>query len=742
METLQLDANVITAEGTPLGGWVHLDVSDDGSYHVKFHMHSSSVAGMFDYAVRAYLTGPDFPTVAFLNSGHVSGVDSTEHEESGTNALLALYWPQVKANATFVITKDYEWGGVVGTINDLVKDLFEVGAGALGTGFGVIIAGTQEAVGWLGDSLGPGSTLGVVAGVVVFAVAAAYGVGLGAAVICGTVAGVTVGEVSEALIASRPLNDAEKDLARRVFGGTLPLHDVIITNLAGLGDRAFTAPGIDGKVYCNLGGAYRDPLGGGSDKYPAPGQLLIHELVHAWQIAHHSFLPGLVCSGMENQAQHTLGDDVYAYGPPGPDWKGGFNEEQQASIVDQWFGGSGNSQGYKPMSRSNPYYRYVVDDLREGLPIPDLRVTALRSRTQEGAVSLFGVGEDRRVWGAFWPRGPHTTEWSNWFPIGDATFPHGAPVAAVHPRTDERAVSLYVVGNDGRVWSTFWPRDPHTTEWSDWFPIGDATFPHGAPVAAVHPRIGEGAVSLYVVGNDGRVWTTFWPRDTEWSDWYPIGDTTFPVGAPVSVLRSHSEEGAVALFLVGNDGNAWSNFWPAAAGSSEWSGWHAISYGRSFFKGSEVTCIHPRTQEGAASLFSVASDGKVWTTYWPASSSSTNWADWYPIEGATFPKGEPVTALHPRSDEGAVSLFAVGNDGRAWTTFWQTTGWSGWYPIGDTAFPMAAAITAAHARSDEGATSLYVVGNDGRAWSAFWPRDPHTTEWSDWYPIGDIRFPR
>ena len=96
------------------------------------------------------------------------------------------------------------------------------------------------------------------------------------------------------------------------------------------------------KTYCNLGHAYDNPLGSYPQTYSAGGQELIHELTHAWQIAHSDFLPGLMCSGIVNQANYLFGDNVYAYGQAGPDWSS-FNLEQQGAIVNQWFGGNGTT---------------------------------------------------------------------------------------------------------------------------------------------------------------------------------------------------------------------------------------------------------------------------------------------------------------------------------------------------------------------------------------------------------------
>jgi hypothetical protein len=126
--------------------------------------------------------------------------------------------------------------------------------------------------------------------------------------------------VSNALNDSHPLAQAEIDLASKVFGNTIPYNKVILTDLGGLSGRGFTAPGVDGKIYCNLGSAYANPLGSHPQGYPAEGQLLIHELTHAWQIAHAGFLPGFVCSAIVTQANYTFGDNVYQYGPAGPPW--------------------------------------------------------------------------------------------------------------------------------------------------------------------------------------------------------------------------------------------------------------------------------------------------------------------------------------------------------------------------------------------------------------------------------------
>ena len=110
----------------------------------------------------------------------------------------------------------------------------------------------------------------------------------------------------------------------------------------------------------------QEPSNGARVKRIVLDKLLIHELTHAWQIAHTSFLPGLVCEGLVNQANNTVGQSVYVYGRPGPNWSTGFNLEQQAAIVDQWFGGTPTVvvPNRKAKDENDPYFAYIRDNIR------------------------------------------------------------------------------------------------------------------------------------------------------------------------------------------------------------------------------------------------------------------------------------------------------------------------------------------------------------------------------------------
>jgi len=345
-----------------------MTLRSNGSYTVHFHMHDSGLPD-YDFQVRAVFAAANGITFVVQHSGHVEGTDSwtpwhttinrdDDHSEDGTNHFLQVYWPRARTGRLSV-TKEYSATGVIGFIEDAAKVLLDVSAGAVGGAVGIVI-GLGSEIGQLFGNLGIGGTFGVIAGVVVFA--------FGGSLVMAVAAGVAVGAVTNALIKQRQLSQQESQFAAQVFGNALPPADrIILTNLSGLGGRFFTMPGVDGKIYVNLGDAFADPLNYTSRSYPTGGQALIHELTHAWQIAHASFSPGLVCGGILNQANYITGQDVYAYGPPGPPWSD-FNLEAQGAIVDQWFGGNPTLAvpSRNRMDPNDPYFVYVANNIRQG----------------------------------------------------------------------------------------------------------------------------------------------------------------------------------------------------------------------------------------------------------------------------------------------------------------------------------------------------------------------------------------
>jgi hypothetical protein len=242
-------------------------------------------------------------------------------------------------------------------------------------------------------------------------------------------------------------------------------------------------------------------------------------------------------------------------------------------------------------------------------------------------------------------------------------------------------IDLFITGNDGRVY-TSWSHQGGV--WSgihdNWTSIG-GYFPPGAPIAALARSSDH--LDLFITGNDGRVYTSWWHEGQAWSgindNWAPIGGF-FPSGAPISAVSRIPDH--LDLFITGNDGRVYTSWWHQG---HPWSGindnWSPI--GGFFPPGAPVTALTRNPHQ--LDLFITGNDGRVYTSWWHegASWSGTN-DNWTPI-GGFFPAGAPVSPVTRNPDH--LDLFITGNDGRVYTSWWhQGQAWSGindnWTPIG------------------------------------------------------------
>jgi hypothetical protein len=93
----------------------------------------------------------------------------------------------------------------------------------------------------------------------------------------------------------------------------------------------------------------------------------------------------------------------------------------------------------------------------------------------------------------------------------------------------------------------------------NWRPIG-GFFPAGAPVDVV-ARTPDN-LDLFIVGGDGRVYTSWWFQGADWSgvndNWRPIGGF-FPAGAPIDAVARSPHN--LDLFLVGGGDRVHTSWW-------------------------------------------------------------------------------------------------------------------------------------------------------------------------------------
>jgi hypothetical protein len=324
---------VTTPPGTALGGLVEMFLRSDGSYTFTTHMHGS---GFDSYAFRVVAlvrTGSGAAVIAAQTSGTVGGTiggGSRDFDavENGANPAIAGAWDDVRRGSMSVI-KSYDDTGVLGALGDIASAAVDwMVASALA---GPMIASAyvlgRELGNLSGVRFGPPNVLAGLAakeGVVLI-----FGPHM---VFWAMVAGVASGLA----LRQRGLTQAERDFADRVFHGTIDYDRVVLIN-ASRGSRKFTIPHVDGRALIGMGEFYDNPTTGSNSTYPAPGQTFIHELVHAWQIAHHTFLTEVFWKAAKNGTCELIGENPYTLPSPLPSWSS-LNLEQQASAVDQWYG--------------------------------------------------------------------------------------------------------------------------------------------------------------------------------------------------------------------------------------------------------------------------------------------------------------------------------------------------------------------------------------------------------------------
>ncbi|WP_060654433.1 M12 family metallopeptidase [Rhodococcus pyridinivorans] len=338
------------------------------------------------------------------------------------------------------------------------------------------------------------------------------------------------------------------------------------------------------------------------------------------------------------------------------------------------------------------------------------------SVTSRGAGNLdaFITGNDGRVYTSWWYQG---NDWSGigdrWRNIG-GVFPKGAPVTAIAKSSN--SIDLFITGNDGRVYTSWWYYG------SDWSGLGDrwrsigGFFPPGAPISVTSRSPGN--LDLFVTGNDGRVYTSWWYQGGDWSginnNWRNIGGV-FPKGAPVTAITKSSN--SIDLFITGNDGRVYTSWWYQGG---DWSGigdrWRSIG---GFFPPGAPVAVTSRSA-GNLDAFITGNDGRVYTSWWYQGGDWSGLNNTWRNIGGVFPRGAPVSAVAKSRD--SIDLFICGNDGCVYTSWWYQGGdWSGigdrWRNIGGV-FPAGRKVTAI-ARGPKNLDAV-ICGNDGRVYTSWW----------------------
>jgi|GEM_PF-1463478 len=366
----------------PLGGRHSIKIMRNGGFRYRGHLRATgwpsfdtSLIATLGFALSAGGVSSSMQ-LGFNERGRTHGTNepgsrTISWDRSGSDETITNLWPAFR-QATLRHTLRYKanYFGAFGDIASRVAAVVAMGTFFGPTGAAIALSGNAAEIADLNELIVPG-----LVGVVLSA---------GAAFLLTPGLMIPVFLIGAAatpgLIKQRKLSAAERAFADQVFDGTVPYDRILLSNLAGLGNRGFTAPGPGSVIFINMGKGYNNPTTWASnaagDKQRAPGHLFIHELTHAWQIARDSFTPLLYCESLADQVWAQVDrPSVYRYGVADKPW-GEFSTEQQASIVADWCAGNLDppregfrpQRAFPPMDQTlNPYWRYLRDNVRAGL---------------------------------------------------------------------------------------------------------------------------------------------------------------------------------------------------------------------------------------------------------------------------------------------------------------------------------------------------------------------------------------
>ncbi|MCQ4044741.1 hypothetical protein [Streptantibioticus rubrisoli] len=371
--------NISSGGLAALGGAAQFTISSDGTTRWSGYAHNSGVDN-YDWGFSAVIKpqNTETPVLAVAHHGHLGAREpaasdqwdnTTPPQDPDPNRVVPKV-PSTGPNliawhfddyATATATPNTQYSSGIGEF--LETALVDIGGFFLGTTpvgqvLGVVIFIGIEA----GDLLQSGSF--------VHGARIAEGIlwVLGPSNMLLALAAAAIGEIGDA---SHEIEQADYDFANQVYADsegktTLPPREnILVTNTIGKGNRPFTFENFERKIVMNMG-AISGLKNGITADTDVPGETLIHELCHAWQLTHNASSPDLLSKFLTARFQDSA---AYDYGPAGPSFDD-FGLEAQAQIVQDWFVGRRKRNEEPPtgqrMDPASPYYRYIVGNIRLG----------------------------------------------------------------------------------------------------------------------------------------------------------------------------------------------------------------------------------------------------------------------------------------------------------------------------------------------------------------------------------------
>lgn len=275
-------------------------------------------------------------------------------------------------------------------------------------------------------------------------------------------------------------------------------------------------------------------------------------------------------------------------------------------------------------ARANGQWRGWWNILGGAIP-PGGSVSAVSRRTDH--LDVFLVSNDGGIYTASWNPGMANQQWQGWSRIGALKAKPGTRVAAVSRGPDK--LDIFVAGEDGKTYTAAWDKAQANGQWRGWWNILGGAVPSGGTVSVIARRPEQ--LDIFLVSNDGGVYTASWNRNVanqQWQGWWRIGGAVATPGAPVSVVSRSPDK--LDIFVAGKDGKTYTAAWDANQANGQWRGWWNILSG--FLPaGSAIAAV--ARDPGKLSLFITSNDGAIYTAAWDRDVANQQWQGWWKIGG-------------------------------------------------------------------------------------------------------------
>jgi hypothetical protein len=243
------------------------------------------------------------------------------------------------------------------------------------------------------------------------------------------------------------------------------------------------------------------------------------------------------------------------------------------------------------------------------------------------SLDVFSIGRDGRIMAAAWEQQVLEGQWRGWWHIRGGKTSKNAKVASVS--RDPNKLDVFVVGNNGRIYTAAWDKKVNESEWRGWWSIGELVAPPGSAISAVSRDPNK--LDVFVVGNNGRIYTAAWDQNVsqgKWRGWWNIQEgKDCPPGAPVSAVSRDPNK--LDVFVVGNNGRIYTAAWDQNVSQGKWRGWWNIQEGKDCPPGAPVSAVS--RDPNKLDVFVVGNNGIVYTAAWDQNVSQGKWRGWWKI---------------------------------------------------------------------------------------------------------------